>query len=60
MTGLRFNRFTKNRGLSVPEIESRSLNFDPSGDGDGDWYVLFGSDYVLVVGGEGGDEGGGN
>ncbi len=47
MKKLNFDRFTKARSLSAPEIEKKSLNFDATSAEE--WYVLFGDDFVLVV-----------
>lgn len=49
MKNLNFNRFTKAKSLSVPELEKKSLNFDATTSEQSDWYVLFGDDFVLVV-----------
>ena len=48
MKKLNFDRFTKARSLSAPEIEKKSLNFDATS-AEADWYVLFGDDFVLDV-----------
>lgn len=52
MKKLNFDRFTKAKSLSAPEIEKKSLNFDATST-KADWYVLFGDDFVLVVKDEG-------
>lgn len=49
MKNLNFNRFTKAKSLTAPEIEKKSLNFDATTSKQADWFVLFGDDFVLVV-----------